>query len=110
MECFNCGQVGHSKVECTNERVERPFRGTCNHCGQEGHRAADCPDKPADKCRLCDKEGHKALECTAKRTDMFKDAHVMTDEEAWKAMKAAGKDLYLFRLVSRSSHVMYFLD
>lgn len=26
-KCFNCGEEGHSKAECTNERVEREFTG-----------------------------------------------------------------------------------
>jgi hypothetical protein len=95
----------HSKAECTNERVDRPFTGDCRVCGQPGHRGADCPDKPAEKCHLCDQEGHKAIDCTAKRTDAFKAANDMTDEEAWKAMKLAdsNKDLDDFRKVSRTS-------
>ena len=38
--CFNCGEEGHSKAECTNERVEREFTGTCRICEQVGHRVS----------------------------------------------------------------------
>jgi len=38
--CFNCGEEGHSKAECTNERVEREFTGTCRLCEQVGHRVS----------------------------------------------------------------------
>lgn len=55
--CFNCGQEGHTKADCTNERVARPFSGTCRLCQVEGHTARDCPTKPAEKCRNCGKEG-----------------------------------------------------
>lgn len=30
-ECHNCGQPGHRKSECTNERK---YTGTCNNCGK----------------------------------------------------------------------------
>ena len=39
-ECFNCGELGHSKADCVNPRVEREFIGTCRVCEQVGHRAA----------------------------------------------------------------------
>ena len=47
----------HNKAECTNERVEREFTGTCHFCEKEGHRASNCPEKPAEICRNCKKEG-----------------------------------------------------
>lgn len=34
--CFNCGEEGHTSKECTNERVEREFTGTCRVCEQTG--------------------------------------------------------------------------
>ena len=61
-ECYNCGQVGHNKVDCPNPTVERPFAGTCNLCGEEGHPARNCPANPI-KCKLCGEEGHKAIAC-----------------------------------------------
>ena len=38
--CYNCGEEGHSKAECTNERVEREFTGTCHLCEEVGHRVS----------------------------------------------------------------------
>lgn len=94
----------HNKADCTNERAERPFTGTCRHCEQEGHRAAECPDKPADTCRICGKEGHKAIACEELRTDLFKDAIEMSADDAWSKMKAAdaAKDLDDFKDVRPS--------
>lgn len=105
----------HNKADCTNERVERPFTGTCRHCEQEGHRAAECPDKPADTCRICGKEGHKAIACEELRTDLFKDAVEMSADDAWSKMKAAdaAKDLDDFkdvRLSSLSSFHLFHAD
>ena len=30
--CFNCGEEGHGKAECTNARVARAFDGECRLC------------------------------------------------------------------------------
>jgi hypothetical protein len=56
-ECFNCGEVGHNKADCTNPKVDRPFTGDCRLCGKQGHPASACPDKPAVICRICLEEG-----------------------------------------------------
>lgn len=84
-----------------NERVERPFTGTCRHCQKEGHRAAECPDKPPETCRICGKHGHKAMECEELRTDLFKASAEMDGDEAWGKMKEAdaAKDLDDFKEV-----------
>ena len=31
--CFNCGEEGHSMVDCVKPRV---FTGECNDCGEKG--------------------------------------------------------------------------
>jgi hypothetical protein len=33
--CFNCGEEGHGKAECTNPRVARAFDGECRLCSQK---------------------------------------------------------------------------
>jgi hypothetical protein len=102
-ECFNCGEVGHNKADCTNPRVERPFSGTCNACGEEGHAARSCPTNSM-KCKLCDQPGHKALECKERRMVDWTGVPEMTDVEAWTALinAAKDKDLDAFRISLRA--------
>ncbi|KAI9818739.1 MAG: hypothetical protein M1826_001327 [Phylliscum demangeonii] len=94
--CFNCGQTGHNKADCTNPRV---FTGTCRVCNEPGHMAADCPSKPAMVCKNCNKEGHKASECTNNRVGYLADVPDVTPEEAWKWLKAADAEKDLFQMV-----------
>lgn len=100
-ECYNCGEVGHNKADCTNPRVERPFTGTCNACGEEGHSARSCPKA---KCKLCKQTGHKAADCTNRRVQNFDGVPELDADEAWrKVVDAAGtKDLDVFRLALRA--------
>jgi len=78
-ECFNCGQVGHNKADCTNERVERPFEGTC---------------------KLCDQQGHRAVDCKSRRIVNWSGVPEMDAEAAWIALidAAKAKDLDVFRV------------
>ncbi|KXH63518.1 zinc knuckle [Colletotrichum nymphaeae SA-01] len=66
--CFNCGQTGHSKADCTEPR--KAFDGTCNACGEQGHTRRDCPSAPAMTCRTCGEEGHMRKECPNKGPDL----------------------------------------
>lgn len=88
--CFNCGEEGHSKADCQNERVEREFTGECRNCGEVGHRVADCPTKPAAKCKACGEEGHAASECGKNRITIG--VQDLSLEEAWKAVEDADKE------------------
>ncbi|KIW00093.1 uncharacterized protein PV09_08279 [Verruconis gallopava] len=100
LKCHKCGQAGHIKAECDKQDVQCSFSGICKMCGVEGHRLVECPEMPPEKCRLCGQEGHRAIGCTSKRTDMFREALDMSDEEAWAAMKQAStaKDMDSFRI------------
>ncbi|UYV69526.1 hypothetical protein LAZ67_6003904 [Cordylochernes scorpioides] len=80
--CYNCGEEGHRKFECT-----KPARGggrgrgqsrdggsnnTCYNCGEVGHRKYECTNNPAEDggqeenqpkskkaCYTCGEFGHK---------------------------------------------------
>ncbi|KAL8734084.1 MAG: hypothetical protein Q9181_003329 [Wetmoreana brouardii] len=88
-KCFNCGEEGHNKAECTNPRV---FSGTCRVCSKEGHSARECPDKPAVVCRNCKEEGHITSEC--KNNKVFDNDNVATlpPEEAWEEVVKTAKE------------------
>ncbi|CAK7201007.1 hypothetical protein SEUCBS139899_003708 [Sporothrix eucalyptigena] len=59
--CFNCGEPGHNKIDCS---MPRQFTGACNSCGKEGHMSKDCPDAGPQICRRCKKAGHMARDCS----------------------------------------------
>ncbi|GAM91025.1 hypothetical protein ANO11243_090720 [Dothideomycetidae sp. 11243] len=87
--CFNCGQSGHNKSDCPNERVERLFTGSCRLCGTEGHRAAECPEAPAKICKACGKEGHNAADCTNARVIYDDATPILPPEQGWEMLVAA---------------------
>ncbi|KAJ5779660.1 transcriptional regulator family: Zinc finger CCHC-type [Penicillium paradoxum] len=96
--CFNCGEEGHSKAECPKPRV---FKGTCRLCEKEGHPAIDCPERPPDVCKNCLAQGHKTIECTGNRKFDLNFVADKLPHEAWAAMKKASdeRDLDDFREV-----------
>ncbi|CAD0094117.1 unnamed protein product [Aureobasidium vineae] len=86
-ECFNCGETGYNKADCTNPKVERSFTGTCRTCGAEGHRSSGCADAV---CKKCSGSGHTAAACTEKYDVYPKDLPSTDDaDKAWENLLAA---------------------
>lgn len=59
--CRNCGEEGHRKNDCVNERVIQ-----CRNCDVWGHTGRDCP-QPKDwsrvECSNCKEKGHTFKRC-----------------------------------------------
>ncbi|XP_057782104.1 protein AIR2-like isoform X2 [Salvia miltiorrhiza] len=78
--CYNCGEEGHTTVNCTSARRKKPcfVCGSFEHnakqcskgrdcfiCKQQGHRAKDCPEryKSSKICLKCGDLGHEMFSC-----------------------------------------------
>ncbi|XP_073146020.1 uncharacterized protein [Henckelia pumila] len=78
--CYNCGEEGHTAVNCTSAKRKKPCfvcgnfehnakqctKGRdCYICKQQGHRAKDCPGKNQSSkiCLRCGDEGHDMFLC-----------------------------------------------
>lgn len=55
--CFNCGEEGHTAVNCTMEKRKKP----CFVCGMFGHIAKRCTQ--GQDCFICKRRGHIAKNC-----------------------------------------------
>ncbi|KAL8409633.1 hypothetical protein RB594_007909 [Gaeumannomyces avenae] len=83
-KCFNCGEAGHSKADCTKPRV---FDGTCRVCNKEGHIGRDCPDRPPMQCRSCGEDGHMSKDCPNKACPNCKEpGHAAAECEAARSI------------------------
>ncbi|KAK9727077.1 hypothetical protein RND81_05G256800 [Saponaria officinalis] len=58
--CFNCGEEGHSAVNCTSARRKKP----CFVCGSLEHEAKQC--QKGQDCFICKGQGHRAKDCPQK--------------------------------------------
>lgn len=58
--CYNCGEGGHTAVNCTSAKRKKP----CFVCGSLEHNVKQC-NKGKD-CFICKKSGHRAKDCTEK--------------------------------------------
>ncbi|KAI3461221.1 hypothetical protein Pfo_017884 [Paulownia fortunei] len=78
--CYNCGEEGHTTVNCTSAKRKKPcfVCGSFEHnarqcskgrdcfiCKQQGHRAKDCPEKykSSKTCLKCGDLGHDMFSC-----------------------------------------------
>ncbi|KMT04989.1 hypothetical protein BVRB_7g171510 [Beta vulgaris subsp. vulgaris] len=78
--CFNCGEEGHSAVNCTSARRKKP----CFICGSLEHEVKQC--QKGKDCYICKGVGHRAKDCPKKFKQRSSDlclkcgssAHAMT--------------------------------
>ncbi|KAI9116830.1 hypothetical protein K1719_012196 [Acacia pycnantha] len=66
--CFNCGEGGHTAVNCKAGKRKKP----CFVCGSLEHAAKQC--NKARDCFICKKGGHQAKDCPEKTTGGSKSA------------------------------------
>ncbi|KAL6527890.1 hypothetical protein OROMI_029701 [Orobanche minor] len=59
--CYNCGEEGHTTVNCTSAKRKKP----CFVCGSFEHNAKQC-SKGRDCCFICNQQGHRAKDCPEK--------------------------------------------
>ncbi|XP_074268093.1 uncharacterized protein LOC141591606 [Silene latifolia] len=58
--CFNCGEEGHTAVNCTSARRKKP----CFVCGSLEHEVKQC--QKGQDCFICKGQGHRAKDCPQK--------------------------------------------
>ncbi|XAR60227.1 hypothetical protein NMG60_11033501 [Bertholletia excelsa] len=58
--CYNCGEEGHTSVNCTSAKRKKP----CFFCGSLEHNAKQCIK--GQDCFICKKGGHRAKDCPDK--------------------------------------------
>lgn len=58
--CYNCGEEGHTTVNCTSAKRKKP----CFVCGSFDHNSKQCAK--GKECFICKKGGHRAKDCPEK--------------------------------------------
>ncbi|CAN4119120.1 unnamed protein product [Withania somnifera] len=58
--CYNCGEEGHTTVNCTSAKRKKP----CFVCGSFDHSSKQCAK--GKECFICKKGGHRAKDCPEK--------------------------------------------
>ncbi|XP_059314973.1 uncharacterized protein LOC132065556 isoform X2 [Lycium ferocissimum] len=58
--CYNCGEEGHTTVNCTSAKRKKP----CFVCGSFDHNSKQCTK--GKECFICKKGGHRAKDCREK--------------------------------------------
>ncbi|XP_055834299.1 protein AIR2-like isoform X1 [Solanum dulcamara] len=58
--CYNCGEEGHTAVNCTSAKRKKP----CFVCGSFDHYSKQCAK--GKECFICKKGGHRAKDCPEK--------------------------------------------
>ncbi|UYV70775.1 K02A2.6-like, partial [Cordylochernes scorpioides] len=112
--CYNCGEEGHRKFECT-----KPARGggrsrgqsrdggsnnTCYNCGEVGHRKYECTNNTAEDggqeenqrkskkaCYTCGEFGHKKDDCPKNGTQESGDEEESSDNEEEETPRRGSK-------------------
>ncbi|KAF3644884.1 putative 40S ribosomal protein S11-like [Capsicum annuum] len=58
--CYNCGEEGHTTVNCTSAKRKKP----CFVCGSFDHNSKQCAK--GKECFICKTGGHRAKDCPEK--------------------------------------------
>ncbi|KAJ7960363.1 zinc finger CCHC domain-containing protein 7-like [Quillaja saponaria] len=68
--CYNCGEEGHTAVNCTAAKRKKP----CFVCGSLEHNARQC--SKGQDCFICRKDGHRAKDCPEKHKGVSQSSRI----------------------------------
>lgn len=102
-QCVNCDEVGHRARDCPQPRKQRGGRG-CRNCGQEGHIAKECPEPPNMdnvECKNCNQTGHFARDCPDREPDVCRNC----GEEGHRARECEKERVVTCRNCDQEGHI-----